>query len=253
MAGSFEELVEKAREKLCIDDDISIILEEDGTVIDDWEIAQAFSEKPFMILTVARRWSPENATIFEECILRITDAEAQASQSATVEKSSHDQDSFYIPTRPTEPGSNILPALSPYVSKKLEDGRPFDVWAKFVEEMAYGLLSTRIMATRSDYEEVGQAVYRKYPCINLISKNPTRPWNAFVKSLSQKIRHIRWIEKKRTNPAINSQGGRAASPKSHTLIKRSRLHSEFGSSLGEFTLESVKLEKDMPACETCDD
>ncbi|GAB1611132.1 probable serine/threonine-protein kinase DDB_G0282963 [Argonauta hians] len=88
-----------------------------------------------------------------------------------------------------------LPVFSGYLQNMLETGKAQLVWSKLVEQCAYHILAQKDIREKHDYREFCHALYQQYPSIGL--EGP-QPWSHFSKTLSQKIRHIRWQLKKRS-------------------------------------------------------
>lgn len=88
-----------------------------------------------------------------------------------------------------------LPSFNGYLQNMLENGKAQFVWSKLVEQCAYHILAQKDIREKHDYREFCHALYQRYPSIGL--EGP-QPWSHFSKTLSQKIRHIRWQHKKRS-------------------------------------------------------
>lgn len=88
-----------------------------------------------------------------------------------------------------------LPSFNGYLQNMLESGKAQFVWSKLVEQCAYHILAQKDIREKHDYREFCHALYQRYPSIGL--EGP-QPWSHFSKTLSQKIRHIRWQHKKRS-------------------------------------------------------
>ncbi|GFR10058.1 uncharacterized protein TNCT_577931 [Trichonephila clavata] len=89
-----------------------------------------------------------------------------------------------------------LPEFSQHIKNHLQENNLSAVWGTFVDECAkYYYERFPNIQNSSEYQAIGRKMYKKYPAIGYEGKEP---WSFFCKSLSQKIRHIKWkIKRKR--------------------------------------------------------
>ncbi|KAG8188438.1 hypothetical protein JTE90_008005 [Oedothorax gibbosus] len=90
-----------------------------------------------------------------------------------------------------------LPEFSPTVLNHLLDGSDVTaIWGTFIDECAkYYFQRYPNIQNSSEYQAIGRKMYNKYPTIELDGKEP---WSFFCKSLSQKIRHMKWKIKRKS-------------------------------------------------------
>ncbi|XP_046336720.2 uncharacterized protein LOC124118578 [Haliotis rufescens] len=72
------------------------------------------------------------------------------------------------------------------------------VWSQCIREAAYYYLVQYPnigKINQSEYQTIGGSMYGQYP---LIRRNGPRPWSAFAKDLSSRIRHVRWSENRKS-------------------------------------------------------
>ncbi|CAG2207579.1 unnamed protein product [Mytilus edulis] len=84
----------------------------------------------------------------------------------------------------------------PIVRRALEDNKPPSrhMWSKIITRCAYHLLSKGV-PRKHDYQAFAESFFRRYPCVGT-SRGPN-PWTSFTKSVSQKVRTLRYISKRR--------------------------------------------------------
>ncbi|GIX89574.1 hypothetical protein CEXT_52902 [Caerostris extrusa] len=88
-----------------------------------------------------------------------------------------------------------LPEFSQLIKNHLEENNLSAVWGTFVDECAkYYYERFPNIQNSSEYQAIGRKMFRKYPAIECEGKEP---WSFFCKSLSQKIRHIKWKVKRK--------------------------------------------------------
>ncbi|KFM61220.1 hypothetical protein X975_17343, partial [Stegodyphus mimosarum] len=89
-----------------------------------------------------------------------------------------------------------LPEFSDLIRNNLRENNLSAVWGTFIDECAkYYYEKFPNIQNSSEYQAIGRKMYSKYPAIGYEGKEP---WSYFCKSLSQKIRHIKWkIKRKR--------------------------------------------------------
>lgn len=95
-------------------------------------------------------------------------------------------------------GNTPLPEFSDLIRTHLQENNLSAVWGKFIEECAkyyYGKFPN--IHNSSEYQAIGKKMYQMHPAIECEGKEP---WSFFCKSLSQKIRHIKWRNKRKKLP-----------------------------------------------------
>ncbi|XP_038066047.1 uncharacterized protein LOC119736107 isoform X1 [Patiria miniata] len=88
------------------------------------------------------------------------------------------------------------PQYSDRVVSALKSGNIMADWDALIAETAYFILKHHDMKAPSEYDDVGRLVSERWPCI-LFEEHGKKPWNHFVKRLSQKMRNIRWTRKRK--------------------------------------------------------
>ncbi|XP_070574004.1 uncharacterized protein [Ptychodera flava] len=214
VASNIAEIKEKGAQKVllppCIHSvDITVVLEEDGTVIDEDEILLELSGKTLLLLGPQESWQPvvENAS---------DSIQAPLSPSSALVTGATSEQTVYSPVGmpKTQPVcilseasgstdsltdySNLLqslmkaplPKFSPLVEKHLTDTCiPSVIWQKMIKECGvYYMENFPGIRDQSGYKVIGEKMYKRYPSISLEGE---RPWSVFTKNLSQHIRHQR--------------------------------------------------------------
>ncbi|XP_076104224.1 uncharacterized protein LOC143072936 isoform X2 [Mytilus galloprovincialis] len=106
----------------------------------------------------------------------------------------------------------MLPKYSEIVTDLLENGDILKEWNKFIEETAYHVLKLPYKFESKDlYQDLGRALYTKYPCVGFASGS--NPWAYFTKKLSQKLRNIRWKWNRRSENGTEPEEKRKKVPR----------------------------------------
>ncbi|XP_015911228.2 uncharacterized protein [Parasteatoda tepidariorum] len=88
-----------------------------------------------------------------------------------------------------------LPTFSDMIYDHLQENNVSAVWGTFVDECAkYYFGKYPNIQNSSEYQAIGRKMYETYPAIGYEGKEP---WSFFCKSLSQKIRHMKWKLKRK--------------------------------------------------------
>ncbi|XP_022093701.1 uncharacterized protein LOC110980929 [Acanthaster planci] len=203
VAISIEEMIVKVKAKFNLGNEFDshrIVTEDDGTEIEDDEVLQELGGgTTFMLLNNGESWKPATSTSPQNKIPEpaVDDAtpptpQSQCSPEAQV-SSSH---------RVTEFSS--LPVFSPRVLEHLRSGKEHMVWRELISEAAnYYIGKHPQLSSTSEYCAIGRKMFCTYPSIQ---REGEHEWSFFTKCLSQRIRHIRWTDRKRT-PTENRGGG----------------------------------------------
>ncbi|XP_021369586.1 uncharacterized protein LOC110460779 isoform X4 [Mizuhopecten yessoensis] len=155
---------------------------------------------------------------FEECFLTGTDEQnsqmyMMGDNSLSDSEASFNQGQAYSPQQ--NPGTSGMTPMGfgqglytvgeqevdlpkfedPLVRRVLEDGAAPSrhMWSKIITRCAYHMLSKGV-PHKHDYQLFSKAFYLRYPCIGT-NRGPN-PWSVFSKTLSQKVRNIRWQKRK---------------------------------------------------------
>ncbi|XP_060574073.1 uncharacterized protein LOC132731819 isoform X2 [Ruditapes philippinarum] len=215
VAGSLEELLQKAAVKLALNGEVRAVLQSDGTDIEDDEVLSLLpKDDAIMVLELSQQWeeTPTVLTIHAE-----EQKETRETQDQSAGTSVHpsqiemvNQSQNLIDRKP----SSQLPNLCEYIKQKLLAQESHLVWTKLIQECAYYYLAhlPRIGLDNSsgDYREIGRNMYDAYPAI---ARDGTQPWSFFTKWLSQKIRRIRWDNKRRSVTTNTKAETKMPSPK----------------------------------------
>ncbi|XP_072043461.1 uncharacterized protein [Amphiura filiformis] len=111
------------------------------------------------------------------------------------EKASKSLPSAVKPDFGEEKGIFTIPEFSTRVKMALETGISKE-WDKMIEETSYHILANGDMKDPKSYEKFSLMMFAEYPCI--ACDKPPEPWTFFKERLSQKLRNIRWSQKKRS-------------------------------------------------------
>ena len=107
-----------------------------------------------------------------------------------------------------------LPEFSTRVKTALET-QVSKEWDKLIEECAYHIVASGDMKGAKSYEECSRLMYSTYPCI--ACEMPPELWTFFKRRLSQKLRNIRWSQKKRSETFAMKEGSESDADRSLTM------------------------------------
>ncbi|XP_063959686.1 uncharacterized protein LOC135155065 [Lytechinus pictus] len=217
VANTYEELCEKAKVKLGMARIEGIVLEEDGTEIDDDEVLLECSNSTLMVLEEGEHWE-----------LRGEAEQKVENRHLTGAAAGGDGDNFRLQETEQSPqnandterritAGTPLPPFSQRVLRHLEIGKEYVIWKELISEAAnYYLTEFPTINSSTEYAKIGQKIYSQYPTIR---REGEHQWSFFTKCLSQKIRHIRWQQKKKTNPKTEPDQGK---------VKRTNVNDQAG-------------------------
>ncbi|KAK7112354.1 hypothetical protein V1264_011823 [Littorina saxatilis] len=234
IAETLQQLITKGASKLNIDGtELSVVLEEDGTVIDDDEVLQELGDKVFLLLETGQAWTSHQMTLvvqdqssfedFGPASTSTPNGLATASDILDVERTC-----FTVKSESDASANDIgvleqlrrapLPTFSSEIMPYLRGERKsiLGVWKDVVAEAAnYYLHNLPEFKTSDCYGVIGRKMYRAYPVIGLSGINP---WTCFSTNLSQKMRHLRFHHKAKSQ--LPRSSGAATH---HKATKRQRL------------------------------
>ncbi|XP_071960642.1 uncharacterized protein [Antedon mediterranea] len=213
VANSMIELVTKGKRKLDVTGPVTVVMEEDGTEVDDDEVLQELKGTRLIILPDGQQWIPPGA--HEEGMANNLPVVTRKPPSVHPIRCSmpmiEDVGNELLMISPIQLGNdNIqikqkknrdpkcpieLPNFSPTVVFHLKNGTPEHVWEKMISEAGefYMHSSTPDLNLTYQYQRVGESMYRMYPSIG---QGGQHPWSRFTSNLSRRMRHIRWKRKK---------------------------------------------------------
>ncbi|KAM9467685.1 uncharacterized protein Hap1MRO34_014364 [Clarias gariepinus] len=225
-ASSLNDLKEKGAQKLVLPPcshiiDLTVVLEEDGTVIDEDEIllSPELSGSTLLLLLPHETWTaaPKMPSTPTQSALQTLPESLPTTSTATARQEC--PNTSRTPKTLIDAGSPSdfksfelcqalkaapLPTFSPLVERELtaEKPEPLKVWTEMIKQTAHFYLGKwPEIGEQSHYRIIGEKMFRRFPCIGF--DGPTQ-WSAFNKSLSQKIRHIRCALKKKSQPQPGS-------------------------------------------------
>ncbi|XP_077865471.1 uncharacterized protein LOC144352040, partial [Saccoglossus kowalevskii] len=214
VASNIEEIKKKGAQKVlppCIHPlDITIVLEEDGTIIDEDEILLELTGKTLLLLGPQESWQPVDGNTCDSSQVLLNPSSSSlacATSQQTIEISPvgipQTCPLSIVPetsssTDPLTDYSDLLHALvkaplpkfSSLVENHLSDTCiPSVIWQKMIKECGvYYMENFQGIQDQSGYKLIGEEMYKRYPSIALEGE---RPWSVFTKNLSQYIRHQR--------------------------------------------------------------
>ncbi|XP_074660873.1 uncharacterized protein LOC141913286 isoform X3 [Tubulanus polymorphus] len=199
IASSLKMLKDKATKWLSSsEDDPPSVYTSDGTEIFDEEVFEVISQTDTTLLILKSGETLINYDVHKSTL--------QPDLSSSTDTDISSERSDFIDSE--ESASIELPKLSADVVDKLSASASAAaaVWDECVTQMAYGLLKRpEGISTSRQYTEACQELIKRYPNLARISAGKvTKPWVAFKKSLSMKVRHIRHYRKKRDNTSASS-------------------------------------------------
>ncbi|XP_033106709.1 uncharacterized protein LOC117108705 [Anneissia japonica] len=209
VANTILELVAKGKKKLDITGSVTVVMEEDGTEVDDDEVLMELKGTPLIFLKEGQRWiaagMPDayDATSVATCVTSVAlggavpkgvSGDASLSGELCNESTVQNQDDGSSANDSISPLP--LPQFSPTVLFHLENGTCENVWEKMISEAGdfYMHSSTPDLHQTYQYQLVGKMMYTRYPAIG---QSGPHPWSRFTSNLSRRMRHVRWKRKKK--------------------------------------------------------
>ncbi|XP_038065740.1 uncharacterized protein LOC119735869 [Patiria miniata] len=94
--------------------------------------------------------------------------------------------------------SSPLPTFSPRIEHHLKSATESRIWRELISESAnFYVCKYPELGSPGEYQMIGRKMFSAFPSI---AREGDKEWSFFTKCLSQRIRHIRWAEKKKTQP-----------------------------------------------------
>ncbi|KAL5018981.1 hypothetical protein ScPMuIL_004703 [Solemya velum] len=207
---TMDDLTRLGSAKLGVSNKMTVVLESDGTEVEDDAILDAVKGEVLLLLQEGECWTPRAVTLKVETgqpplqepapVQPRTPSPAVASDHEPVSSGSIGTSSPVSGRRVTM--GTPLPLFSSKVSRCLTEGQSKIVWSLLVNEAAgYYLENFPDIGSRQEYTAIGRKMLAQYPCIRT---EGNEGWSLFTKNLSQRIRHIRWKDSKKTRPTTSS-------------------------------------------------
>lgn len=215
-----------------------VVLEKDGTEVDEDEILECFKAEVLMILEDTQIWEPDvpkDTVVIQASEIWQNDSRRDASMPSTstagleTEASPARMENEATPARMENETTQIvvpvsqkqkltLPAFSDYIVARLNSNDSHLCWNKMITEAAYFYLGKYPNIGKDngtgDYKTIGQKMIQTFPSVG---RPGAQPWSCFTKALSQKMRTLRHNEK--TKSLTSTQPCTSSSPKQIKLAK----------------------------------
>eukprot|EP00105_Crassostrea_gigas_P039153 XP_019923301.1 PREDICTED: uncharacterized protein LOC105329498 [Crassostrea gigas] len=220
----------------------TIVLEEDGTEVEDDDVLEELKEKTFMALADGEEWTLPDQIIIEEIPTLPTLPSLQAIQEPELIVENENDNEMSLPTK-VETVANLacrtvlpnglpppdkisVPDLSPSLKLALQSGeKSAQIFNQTLKECEiFYTTKYPTIADSAYYQAIGKKMITKYP--SLAYADGTNPWSFFVFKLGQRIRTQRWRENRKSKRQVNDDDDDSETPSTSGVSKKFRLGSK---------------------------